>query len=92
VDDVGPHATGEPDQGRSHPEPADERHAEEWVEILELVDVEAVELPLPRIDPARRDVNLVPALREAGGPARKVARLRVSDAEDAERLRHGGRV
>ena len=84
VDDVRLDAPREPGEGGSHPEAPHERHAQQRIEILELVDDEAVELALARVDAAGRDVHLVPALCEPGRPAGEVARLRVADAEDAK--------
>jgi hypothetical protein len=83
VDDVRLDAVGELGQRRNHPEAPQHGHAEERVELLELMDVESFELAA-RIDATRRDVDLVAALREPPRPPREVARLRVPDAEDAQ--------
>ena len=82
MDDVGTYLPREPGEGGGEPEAPDQRDAQQRVEIAELVDDEAVELSLARVDAAGNDVHLVPAFREPRRPVGEVARLRVADAED----------
>jgi hypothetical protein len=84
VHDVRLQAAREPGERRLDAKAPHEREAQERVEILELMHDEAVELTFARVDAAGRDVDLVPALGEPGRPPGEVARLRVTDAEDAE--------
>ena len=69
MDDVRLDAPREPGEGGSHPEAPHERDAQQRIEILELVDDEAVELALARVDAARRDVHLVARALRAGSPS-----------------------
>ena len=88
MDEVGLDLSRDLLQGRNHPVTPEERDAIERVELLELVDDETVVLAWARVVAARGDVHLVPELGESLGPTDEVARLRVADPEDAERISH----